>query len=130
MDAGRLTLWLGGAFGLAGLGFLFHGADSDKLLTPFMLGWALWLLTPYILLALAARYGRFPVAIKGALVLTILGGLWGTLMYAELTFHFTTKPDAQDAIAMLFIPALQHMAVVPALALLFAIGAILARRKH
>lgn len=130
MTSTRLTFWLGCLFGLIGLGFLFHGADAGKLLSPFMLGWALWLISPYALLTLAARFGRSSVAIKGSLVLMILAGLWGSLMYAELTFHFTTKPDAQDAIAMIFIPALQHMVIVPATALLFALGVLLARRKQ
>lgn len=125
-----LTFWLGCLFGLIGLGFLFHGADPDKRLSPFLLGWALWLLSPYALLALAARFGRFPLVIKGALTLTILAGLWGSWLYAELTFHFTTKPDAQDAIAVIFIPALQHMVIVPTLAFLFALGVVLSRRKR
>ncbi len=129
MNVGRLTFWLAVIFGLIGLGFLFHGADADKLLTPFVLGWALWLLSPYVLLALAARFGRFPVVIKGALVLVILTGVGGTAMYVELKFHFITKSDAQDAIAMLFIPFWQNLVVIPTLALLFATGAVLARRK-
>lgn len=127
MNVGRLTFWLAVVFGLIGLGFLLHGADD--LLSPFLLGWALWLLSPYALLAVAARYGRYPIVARGSLILALLVGLWGSLMYAELTFHFTTKPDAQDAIAMIFLPALQHMFVTPSLALLFALGAWLERRK-
>jgi hypothetical protein len=130
MSPARLTAWLAVVFGLIGLGFLLHGVDPEKLLSPFLLGWALWLLSPYALLAVTARYGRFPVVIKGSLVLMILAGLWGSLMYAELTFHFTTKADAQDAIAMVFIPALQHMAAIPLVALLFGLGAAFARRKQ
>ena len=91
------------------------------------LGFALWLVSPFVLITLAVRSDRFSV--MGALIATLLAGLFGAWFYTELTFHFTTKSDAQDAIAMLFVAAYQHAIIFLTLGLSFIVGWLQARRK-
>ena len=88
---------------------------------------ALWLLSPFVLMALAIRSDRFSAI--GALIATILAGLFGAWFYTELTFHFTTRSDAQDAIAMLFVAAYQHAIIVLTLGLASIVGWLQARQK-
>jgi uncharacterized membrane protein YeaQ/YmgE (transglycosylase-associated protein family) len=88
---------------------------------------ALWLLSPFVLIALAVRSDRFSAI--GALIATILAGLFGAWFYTELTFHFYTRSDAQDAIAMLFVAAYQHAIIVLTLGLASIVGWLQARRK-
>ena len=133
MNLGRLTYWLNLAFGLIGLViFLLKCGDVASMgwqNIPTLLGACLWLIAPYALLAAAARYGRFALVIKGSLILTILAGVWATYTNVELIFHFTTPLGDKDGLAMLFTAAYQHMVIIPALALLFIVGWLQARRK-
>ncbi len=124
----RLTGFLAILFALSGAALLWHDACDGAALSPFMYGWTLWLASPYAVLVAAAYLGRSTAVIRGALALMLLAGAYGTLAYADLTYHFMSKSDAQDAIAMFFIPASQHIVVVPSLALLFALGTWLERR--
>ena len=100
---------------------------TDWGMLPVELGFALWLLSPFVLVALAVRSDRFSSI--GALIATILAGLFGAWFYTELTFHFTTKSDAQDAIAMLFVAAYQHAIIVLTLGLFSFFGWLQSRRK-
>lgn len=129
MEAGRLTLWLNGGCWLAEAVLLLVAADEGNRLSGFVLGCALWLLAPFALLELAARFGRFPVLMNGSLLLTFLAGLWGTSTLGELAFRTAPKPDAQDALVMVMVPGVQLMAIIPTIALLFGIGKVLTRLK-
>ena len=123
-----LSYGLAAAFGLIGpVLFLRNVNLSDWVMLVVELGFALWLLSPFVLVALAVRSERFSSI--GALIATILAGLFGAWFYAELTFHFTTKTDAQDAIAMLFVAAYQHAIIVLTLGLSFIVGWLQSRRK-
>jgi hypothetical protein len=124
----RITYLLAAAFGLIGPALFLRNVNlSDWGMLPAELGFALWFLSPFILIALAVRFGRFSAI--GAFIATLLAGLFGTWLYAELTFHFTTKSDAQDAIAMLFVAAYQHAIIFLTLGLSFLVGWLQARRK-
>jgi len=122
------TYALAAAFGLIGPALFLRNVNlSDWVMLVVELGFALWLLSPFVLVALAVRSEKFSSI--GALIATILAGLFGAWFYAELTFHFTTKSDAQDAIAMLFVAAYQHAIIVLTLGLSFIVGWLQARRK-
>jgi uncharacterized membrane protein YeaQ/YmgE (transglycosylase-associated protein family) len=128
VNARRLTYGLAVVFGLIGPALFLRNVNlSDWGMLVVELGFALWLLSPFVLIALAVRSEKFSSI--GALIATILAGLFGAWFYAELTFHFTTKSDAQDAIAMLFVAAYQHAIIVLTLGLSFIVGWLQARRK-
>ena len=128
MNVRRLTYGLAAVFGLIGPALFLRNINlSDWGMLPVELGFALWLLSPFVLIALAVRSDRFSSI--GALLATILAGLFGAWFYTELTFHFTTKSDAQDAIAMLFVAAYQHAIIFLTLGLSFLVGWLQARRK-
>lgn len=128
MNARRLTYGLAVVFGLIGPALFLRNVNlSDWVMLVVELGFALWLVSPFVLIALAVRSDRFSSI--GALIATILAGLFGAWFYTELTFHFTTKSDAQDAIAMLFVAAYQHAIIVLTLGLFSFFGWLQARRK-
>jgi uncharacterized membrane protein YeaQ/YmgE (transglycosylase-associated protein family) len=123
-----LTYGLAAAFGLIGPALFLRNINlSDWVMLPVELGFALWFISPFILVALAVRSDKFSAI--GALIATILAGLFGAWFYTELTFHFYTKSDAQDAIAMLFVAAYQHAIIILTLGLSFIVGWLQARRK-
>jgi hypothetical protein len=124
----NLTYGLATVFGLIGPALFLRNINlSDWGMLLVELGFALWLLSPFVLIALAVRSDRFSSI--GALLATILAGLFGAWFYTELTFHFTTKSDAQDAIAMLLVAVYQHAIIVLTLGLSFIVGWLQARRK-
>ena len=128
MNVRRLTYGLAAVFGLIGPALFLRNvnlSDWGMLIGSSVL--ALWLLSPFALIALAVRSDRFSAI--GALIATILAGLFGAWFYTELTFHFTTKSDAQDAIAMLFVAAYQHAIIILTLGLSFIVGWLQARQK-
>jgi len=128
MHLRRLTYGLAAVLALIGpVLFLRNINLTDWGMLPVELGFALWLLSPFVLVALAVRSDRFWAV--GALIATILAGLFGAWFYTELTFHFTTKSDAQDAIAMLFVAAYQHAIIFLTLGLSFIVGWLQTRRK-
>jgi uncharacterized membrane protein YeaQ/YmgE (transglycosylase-associated protein family) len=128
MNVGRLTYGLAAIFALIGPALFLRNVNlSDWGMLLVELGFALWLVSPFVLVALAVRSDRFSSI--GILLATILAGLFGAWFYTELTFHFTTKSDAQDAIAMLFVAAYQHAIIVLTLGLSFLVGWLQARRK-
>jgi hypothetical protein len=124
----NLTYGLAVVFGLIGPALFLRNINlTDWGMLPVELGFALWLVSPSVLVALAVRSQRFSSI--GALIATTLAGLFGAWFYTELTFHFTTKSDAQDAIAMLFVAAYQHAIIVLTLGLSFIVGWLQSRRK-
>ena len=131
MKIKALTYGLAAVFALIGpVLFLRNINLSDWGMLLAELGLSLWFVSPFILIALTVRYDSFPIVAKGALVATILAGLFGTLLYAELTFHFyNAKSGNHDVIAMLFIAAYQHAIIILTLGLFFIIGSFHARRK-
>ena len=128
MKIKTLTYALSAAFGLIGPALFLRNINlSDWGMLPVELGFALWLVSPFVLVALAVRSDKFSGI--GALIATILAGLFGAWFYTELTFHFYTRSDAQDAIAMLFVAAYQHAIIVLTLGLASIVGWFQARRK-
>ena len=128
MKIKNLTYALATVFGLIGPALFLRNVNlSDWGMLVVELGFALWLVSPFVLVALAVRSEKFSAI--GALLATILAGLFGAWFYTELTFHFTTKSDAQDAIAMLFVAAYQYAIIILTLGLSFVVGWLLARRK-
>ena len=128
MKIKNLTYALSAAFGLIGPALFLRNINlSDWGMLPVELGFALWLVSPFVLIALAVRSDRFSAI--GALIATILAGLFGAWFYTELTFHFYTRSDAQDAIAMLFVAAYQHAIIVLTLGLASIVGWLQTRRK-
>ena len=128
MKIKNLTYGLATVFGLIGPALFLRNvnlSDWGMLIGSSVL--ALWLLSPFVLIALAVRSDRFSAI--GALIATILAGLFGAWFYTELTFHFYTRSDAQDAIAMLFVAAYQHAIIVLTLGLASIVGWLQTRRK-
>jgi hypothetical protein len=128
MNVRRLTYGVAAIFALIGPALFLRNINlSDWGMLIVSLGFALWLLSPFVLIALAVRSDRFSAI--GALIATILAGLFGAWFYTELTFHFYTKSDAQDAIAMLFVAAYQHAIIFLTLGLSFLVGWLQSRLK-
>lgn len=128
MKIKNLTYALSVAFGLIGPALFLRNINlSDWGMLIVELGFSLWLLSPFVLIALAVRSDRFSAI--GALIATILAGLFGAWFYTEQTFHFYTRSDAQDAIAMLFVAAYQHAIIVLTLGLASIVGWLKTRRK-
>ena len=128
MNVRRLTYGVAAIFALIGPALFLRNINlSDWGMLIVSLGFALWLLSPFVLIALAVRSDRFSAI--GALIATILAGLFGAWFYAELTFHFYTRSDAQDAIAMLFVAAYQYAIIVLTLGLASVVGWLQTRRK-
>ena len=128
INVARLTYVLAAVFALIGPALFLRTINLTEWgMLPAELGFALWFVSPFVLITLAVRFGRFSAI--GALIATLLAGLFGAWLYAELTFHFTTKSDAQDAIAMLFIAAYQHAIIMLTLGLSLIVGWLQTRQK-
>ena len=87
---------------------------------------------PYALLALAARFARYPCVKIGSFVVLILTGTFCTLGYADFTFQIWTKRselDAQSALIFVALPIMQGLVSLVSVGLLFALGAWLERRQ-
>ena len=128
MKIKTFTYALAAVFGLIGPALFLRNinlSDWGMLIGSSVL--ALWLLSPFVLMALAIRSDRFSAI--GALIATILAGLFGAWFYTELTFHFYTRSDAQDAIAMLFVAAYQHAIIILTLGLSFVVAWLKNLRK-
>ena len=129
MNVRRLTYGLAAVFAPIGPALFLRNVNlSDWGMLIVEIGFALWLISPFVLVALAVRSQRFSSI--GILLATILAGLFGAWFFTELTFHFTNKSDAQDAIAMLFVAAYQHAIIVLTLGLFSFVGTFQARRSQ
>ena len=127
----HLTAALGLLFVLVTGGILASNA-SDNFFPGglFILGFTA---VPYALLALAARFARYPCVKIGSFVVLILTGTFCTLGYADFTFQIWTKRselDAQSALIFVALPIMQGFVSVLSVGLLFALGAWLERRKQ
>ena len=88
---------------------------------------------PYVLLALASRFARYPCVKIGSFMVLLITGTYCTLGYADFTFHIWTKVselDAQSALIFVALPIMQGFVSVVSVGLLFALGAWLDRRKR
>ena len=99
MKIKNLTYGLAAAFGLIGPALFLRNVNlSEWGMLVVELGFALWLVSPFVLITLAVRSERFSSI--GALIATLLAGLFGAWFYTELTFHFTcllyTSPSPRD----------------------------------
>ena len=127
----HLTAAFGLLFVLATGGILASNAGGD-----FFPGGLLILgftAVPYVLLALAARFARYPCVKIGSFVVLLLTGTFCTLGYADFTFHIWTKRselDAQSALIFVALPIMQGFVSLVSVGLLFALGAWLERRKQ
>ncbi len=128
MTVARISLALALLFG--GFAVAMSARMSNDTWGLSSLGFYAWLVAPYLMFFCAARFGRLSVLTKGALVLLILCGAYGSLAYADVNFHFWSKSDAQEALVFLVVPFSQFFYGVPLLGILAAIGAWLERRKE
>ena len=122
------------AFGLLFIlvtGAILASGDNDNFFPAglIILG---FIAVPYVLLALAARFARYPCVKIGAFVVLFITGTYCTLGYADFTFHIWTKRselDAQSALIFVALPMMQVFVSAISVGLLFALGAWLERRK-
>ena len=133
MSPTRLTAGLAVLFGIVSLWLQLRMGTVDSLRDPsglaFMAGLSLWLISPYVLLVAAARFGRFRTVTLGAPAVLVFVGFDGNLAYADVNFHFWTKSDAQEALVFLFMPFGQNFVAVGSMGVLLAIGAWLDYRR-
>jgi uncharacterized protein YacL len=134
MTPTRLTAGLAVLFGLISLWLTLRMGDSEVMRQPammaFVVGECLWILSPYVVLLAAARFGKFRTVTWGAPTVLIIIGFYGNLAYADVNFHFWSKSDAQEALIFLAMPFVQNVVAVGSMGVLFAIGYWLARRKR
>ena len=88
------------------------------------------IIAPYVLLALAARFGRLPTVTIGSFVFLILSGTDASLSYVDVAFHLWSEPDAEAALAFISIPTVQIFFSLIGIGLLVGIGEWLARRRE
>jgi hypothetical protein len=89
-----------------------------------------WVIAPYALLALTARYGKFPAVTIGSLVLLVIAGLFGAFCCIDVRFHLFSRADQQDPLLFAALPIFQAFVIVLSLGLLAGVGAWLERRKE
>ena len=135
MTPTRLTLWLAGAFGLVSLWFALRLIIGDpEIMQPAMMaivvGECLWLLSPYVLLVLTARFGKYRTVTWGSPAVLLVIGFYGNLAYADVNFHFWAKSDAQEALIFIAMPFVQNVVAVGSMLVLYAIGSWLDRKKR
>ena len=133
MSPAKLTASLGGLFGLVTVWLVLRMASADTFRDPggavFMALLALWTVSPYALLAAAARFGRFRTATWGSPAVLILLGCYGNLAYADVNFHFWSESDAQEGLVFVFMPLLQNIVAGGATGVLLAVGIWLNHRE-
>jgi hypothetical protein len=76
---------------------------------------SLWYVSPFLVVALATRYGRHPLMTYGALVATLLAGLLVIWHSGELL----SLQGSSAFMSMFFVTIFQHAIVIPILALSF-----------
>ena len=134
MNARRLTYGLAAAFGVVSLWLLlriWHTDDVSQLsAAAFLVGLSFWVLSPYAILVVAARIGKFRTVTWGALAVLVVIGYIGNFDYADANFHFASKSDPQNALVFLVLPFVQNVVAVVSMGLLLAIGYWLDGRKR
>ena len=134
MTPTRLTAGLAVLFGFISLWLTLRMGDSEVMRQPammaFVVGECLWILSPYVVLLAAARFGKFRTVTWGAPTVLIIIGFYGNLAYADVNFHFASESDAQEALIFLVMPFVQYAFAVASMGVLLAIGAWLDRRKQ
>jgi hypothetical protein len=97
MTVAKISLVLAIYFGAIPASILFaHSRGELSLGLLFILA---WVVAPYALLALTARFGQFPAVTIGSLVLMIITGLFGSFVYIDSYFHIWS--DQQDSLRRL-----------------------------
>ena len=134
MNARRLTYGLAAAFGVVSLWLLlriWHTDDVSQLsAAAFLVGLSFWVLSPYAILVVAARIGKFRTVTWGALAVLVVIGYYGNFVYTDANFHFASKSDPQNALVFLVLPFVQNVVAVVSMGLLLAIGYWLDGRKR
>ncbi|MFN5057665.1 MAG: hypothetical protein ACK47U_10705 [Verrucomicrobiota bacterium] len=126
MTVAKISLVLAIYFGAIPASILFaHSRGELSLGLLFILA---WVVAPYALLALTARFGQFPAVTIGSLVLMIITGLFGSFVYIDSYFHIWS--DQQDPLLFAALPIFQGFVGLLSLGLLAGIGAWLAKRKN
>ena len=134
MTPTRITALLAGLSGTISLWLFLRMADTEVIRRPsaaaFMVGLCLWMLSPYAILVLAARFGKFRTITWSAPAVLVVIAFYGNLAYADVNFHFWSKSDAQEALIFLFMPFLQNAVAVGSMGVLAAIGYWLVKRNE
>jgi cation transport ATPase len=87
--------------------------------------------SPYVVLALAAHYGRYPCVKVGSFIVLMLSGIFCTYIYADYFFApATQRGHVGELYVFLLYPIDQLFVSAMSVGLLFAIGAWLERRKE
>jgi hypothetical protein len=130
MTVAKISLGLAIFFGVipASILLLHAGGSGDGPLLGLLFLLA-WVVAPYALLALTARFGQFPAVTIGSLVLLIISGLFGSFVYIDSYFHIWSRADQQDPLLFAALPIFQGFVGLLSLGLLAGIGAWLAKRK-
>ena len=128
MTPTKVTATLAGLFGLISLWLTLRMEGHNR--PDFMVLLCYWVLSPYPIPVIAARFGRLRTVTWGAPAVMVIIGLLGNLAYADVNFHFTSKQDLEwEALVFLFMPFFQYWVAVYSLGLLLAIGFWLERRE-
>ena len=128
MTLPRISWLLALLFGVFGVAMDARASSDPWSLTG--LGFYAWIVAPFVLFALTASFGRLVVLTWGSLILLILAGAYGSLAYADVSFHIWSKSDAQEGLVFLVVPFAQLLFGIPTLGLLAALGAWLQHRKR
>jgi hypothetical protein len=87
--------------------------------------------SPYVVLALAAHYGRYPCVKIGSFIVLMLTGVFCTYIYADYFFAPAThRGHVGELYVFLLYPIDQLFVSAISVGLLFGLGDWLARRKE
>lgn len=129
MTVAKVSLGLAILFGAIPTAILLLAGGSGGGLSLGLLFILAWVVAPYALLALTARFGKFPAVTIGSLVILIITGLFGSFCYIDSHFHLWSRADQQDPLLFAALPILQGFVGLLSLGLVAGIGAWLAKRK-
>jgi hypothetical protein len=129
MTIAKISLGLAIFFGAIPTAILLLAGGSGGGPLLGLLSILAWVVAPYALLVLTARFGQFPAVTIGSLVLLIMTGLFGSFCYIDSYFHIWSRADQQDPLLFAALPIFQGFVGLLSLGLLACIGAWLAKRK-
>lgn len=129
MTVAKVSLGLAIFFGAIPTAILLLAGGSGGELSLGLLFILAWVVAPYALLALMARFGKFPAVTIGSLVLLIITGLFGSFCYIDSHFHIWSRADQQDPLLFAALPIFQGLVGLLSLGVLGGFGAWLAKRK-